>query len=132
MDTETVVSVIMGGGNGQSSLPRCGAPRSISRAGRSWARSPLVRLLLIGRVDTVIRWTPDGRAVLVAGISDVPARVERLDVSSGRRELFKTLGPADLTGVLQIAPIAISDDAKSHAYSCRRMTSHLFLIGGAR
>ncbi len=82
--------------------------------------------------DAVIRWTPDGRALLVASVSDVPARVERLDLSTGRRELFKTLGPADLTGVLQIAPIAISDDGKSHAYSCRRMTSHLFLVGGAR
>ncbi len=82
--------------------------------------------------DTVIRWTPDGRALLVSSRSDVPARVERLDLSTGRRELFKTLGPADLTGVLQIAPIAISDDGKSHAYSCRRMTSHLFLVGGAR
>jgi Tol biopolymer transport system component len=82
--------------------------------------------------DTVIRWTPDGRALLVSSRSDVPARVEKLDLSTGRRELFKTLGPADLTGVLQIAPIAISDDGKSHAYSCRRMTSHLFLVGGAR
>jgi Tol biopolymer transport system component len=82
--------------------------------------------------DTVIRWTPDGRSVLLASVWDVPARVEKLDLSTGRRELFKTLGPADLTGVLQIAPIAISDDGKSHAYSCRRMTSHLFLVGGAR
>ncbi len=82
--------------------------------------------------DAVVRWTPDGRALLVASVSDVPARVEKLDLSTGRRELFKTLGPADLTGVLQIAPIAISDDGKSHAYSCRRMTSHLFLVGGAR
>ena len=82
--------------------------------------------------DTVIRWTPDGRAVLVSSRSAVPARVEKLDLSTGRRELFKTLGPADLTGVLQVSPIAISDDGKSHAYSCRRMTSHLFLVGGAR
>jgi Tol biopolymer transport system component len=82
--------------------------------------------------DAVIRWTPDARAVLVASVSDVPARVEKLDLTTGRRELFKTLGPADLTGVLQISPIAISDDGKSHAYSCRRMTSHLFLVGGAR
>jgi eukaryotic-like serine/threonine-protein kinase len=83
-------------------------------------------------LELVIRWTPDGRSLLVAGVSDVPARVDKLDVATGRREPFKTLGPADLTGVLQIAPIAISDDGKSHAYSCRRMTSHLFLVEGAR
>ncbi len=75
---------------------------------------------------------PDGRSILVHSVSDVPARVEKLDLSTGRREPFKTLGPADLTGVLQLSRIAISDDGKSHAYSCRRMTSHLFLVGGAR
>ncbi len=82
--------------------------------------------------DGVIRWTPDGRSILVNDVSNVPARVEKLDLATGRRELFKTLGPADLTGVLQISPITISDDGKSHAYSCRRMSSHLFLVGGAR
>ncbi|MGE5277684.1 MAG: protein kinase domain-containing protein [Acidobacteriota bacterium] len=82
--------------------------------------------------DTVSRWTPDGRSLIVSSISDVPARIERLDLASGRRELFKTLGPADLTGALQIAPIVISDDGKSHAYTCRRQSSHLFLVSGAR
>lgn len=57
---------------------------------------------------------------------------DRVDLSTGRREPFRTLGPTDLTGVLQIGPIVISDDGKRHAYSCRRMESHLFLVGGAR
>jgi Tol biopolymer transport system component len=82
--------------------------------------------------DSVLRWSADGRSVLVARSWEVPSRIERLDVSTGRRELIRTLGPTNLTGVLQIDPIAISDDEKSHAYSCRRMASHLFLVGGAR
>jgi hypothetical protein len=58
--------------------------------------------------------------------------VERLDLTSGRREPFRTLGPSDLTGAVQIAPIVVSEDGKSHAYSCRRMASHLFLVNGVR
>jgi eukaryotic-like serine/threonine-protein kinase len=81
--------------------------------------------------DAPLQWTSDGRSVFVAN-SEVPVRVTKIDVTTGRREPFATLGPPDLTGVLQIAPIAISDDGKSHAYSSRRMTSHLFLVGGAR
>jgi hypothetical protein len=38
------------------------------------------------------------------------------------------LGP----DVLQIGTVVLSDDGKSHAYSCHRMISHLFLVNGAR
>ncbi len=82
--------------------------------------------------DSVIRWCADGRFLIVARGGEVPARVERLDVATGRRELVRTIGPAELTGVLQVGPFAFSDDARSYAYACRRMSSHLFLVEGAR
>jgi Tol biopolymer transport system component len=82
--------------------------------------------------DSVIRWSVDGRSILVARSGEVPARVERLDVAAGKRELMRTLGPANLTGVLSVGPFAFSSDLKSYAYACRRMSSHLFLVEGAR
>jgi hypothetical protein len=82
--------------------------------------------------DSVIGWAPDSRFVLVASGHVVPARIERLDVTTGKREPVRTLGPAVLTGVLQVGPFAFSDDGKSYAYACRRMSSHLFLVEGAR
>jgi Tol biopolymer transport system component len=82
--------------------------------------------------DSVIRWTPDGRSLLVTQGGEVPARVERLDVATGRREPFRTLGPADLGGVLTVGPFIFSNDGRSHAYAVRRMVSHLFLVEGAR
>jgi len=72
----------------------------------------------------------DGRSLLVAGLWwEVPLRVEKLDLTTGRREPFTTLGPAELTGAVQIAPVAFTEDGKSHAYAVRRMASHLFLVG---
>ncbi|HQQ78330.1 MAG TPA: hypothetical protein PLB01_13330, partial [Thermoanaerobaculia bacterium] len=82
--------------------------------------------------DAVIRWSADGRSVLVSRNGEVPARIERLDVATGRREPVRTIGPADLTGVLSIGPFAFTDDLKSYAYACRRTSSHLFLVEGAR
>ena len=82
--------------------------------------------------DSVIRWTADGRFLLLWRAGEVPARVERLEVATGRREPVRTVGPADLTGVLNIGPFAFSDDGKSYAYACRRTVSHLFLVEGAR
>ncbi len=83
--------------------------------------------------DAVLRWTPDGKGLIVTSLwSDVPARVEKIDLATGRREAYQTFGPPDLTGALQVAPIALSDDGKSHAYGVRRMASHLFVLSGAK
>ncbi|HQR68346.1 MAG TPA: hypothetical protein PLB02_13235, partial [Thermoanaerobaculia bacterium] len=82
--------------------------------------------------DSVIRWSADGRSVLVARSGEVPARIERLEIATGRRAPVRTVGPADLTGVLSVGPFAFTDDLKSYVYACRRMASHLFLVEGAR
>ena len=82
--------------------------------------------------DFAIRWSADGRFLLVSRGGEVPAHVERLEVATGRREPLRTLGPADLTGVLSVGPFAFTDDGKGYAYACRRTVSHLFLVEGAR
>ena len=90
---------------------------------------------LVGTIagdDTVVRWTPDGKALLVGRAWEVPQSVSRVDVVTGLREPFRTFGPPDLTGALAIIPIAISDDMKVYGYGTRRMHSHLFLVDGAR
>jgi len=82
--------------------------------------------------DRAVRWGRDGKSALVFTLGEVPARVERLDLSSGKREPFATLGPPDLTGVTGILPIVVSPDETAHAYTTRRMISNLFQVDGAR
>jgi hypothetical protein len=65
--------------------------------------------------DHLIRWSADGHAIFVYGATDVPTRVERVDLASGRRELFKILSPADAAGVLGFLRVSLSDDGKSYA-----------------
>jgi hypothetical protein len=81
--------------------------------------------------DLVVRWHPDGGGLLVARPWDVPLRVERLDLSTGKRTPFRTMGPADLTGAIQILPVAIANDTRVYGYGARRMHSDLFLVKGA-
>jgi eukaryotic-like serine/threonine-protein kinase len=82
--------------------------------------------------DFVVRWSPDARSLLIYARSEVPARLERLDVASGKRESLRTVGPANLTAVTAIFPLIFGVDEKTYAYTCRRMISHLFLVEGAR
>ncbi len=82
--------------------------------------------------DEVIGWPGDGRFLLVRRTAELPARVERLDLSTGRRELIKAVGPTDLTGVLEIGTVTLSEDLKWHAYGFFRSVSHLFVVDGAR
>ena len=82
--------------------------------------------------DAVVRWRADGRALYVLQDDNLPFRIERLDLASGRRVLIRELAPADRAGVLIGAGADLTDDTKSYAYSYVRMPSQLFVVDGAR
>jgi Tol biopolymer transport system component len=82
--------------------------------------------------EAVVRWSTDGRSILVYSETDVPSSIQRVDPSTGKRELVMPLGSVDRKGVLRIEAAAISDDEKSVVYSTRRMISHLYLVQGAK
>ncbi len=84
------------------------------------------------RDDVPIRWTADGRGLYLQRGPGVPARVDLLDVASGKRRPWKELTPPDPAGVLAIGPILLSADGQSYAYSYRRMIDDLFLVEGLR
>jgi len=82
--------------------------------------------------DVPIRWTPDGRAIWVFKPNEVPTKIDRLDVTTGERTLWKELTPPDPAGVLQMGPIMMTPDGKSYVYSYRRTLDELFLVEGLR
>ena len=82
--------------------------------------------------DQVLQWSADGRSAYVYRPTNVPFRLERLNLASGRRELVREVAPVDRTGVLYGIAAALTDDAKSYAYDLKRMTSQLFVVEGAR
>ena len=78
-----------------------------------------------------VRWTPDGRAIWVAS-NQVPMRVHRLDVTTGKRTLWKELVPPDPAGVLTMGPMFITPDGKSYVYSYRRILDDLLIVDGLK
>src|SRR6266540_305545 len=79
-----------------------------------------------------LRFTPDGRSLYVWKRGDVPVRVFRVDVETGRRELWKELLPADPAGVERISNVLVTPDGKGYAYCYARLLSDLFVVEGLR
>jgi eukaryotic-like serine/threonine-protein kinase len=81
--------------------------------------------------ESPIQWTEDGKALYVAQFGN-PARIFRLDLATGKRELWKELIPADPSGVQGIGPIHITPDGKSYVYSLYRDLCDLYLVKGLK
>lgn len=82
--------------------------------------------------ESVIQWSRDGRFLFLRR-TDGPATlmIDRLDVASGRRELWKELKTLDSVGV-QIGPVVMTPDADAYAYSFERDISTLYMAQGLR
>jgi Tol biopolymer transport system component len=82
--------------------------------------------------DVVIRWDEGGHSLFVFKRNEIPARVFRLDVESGKRTPLLELMPADRAGVTRIPSIMMSADGRSYAYNFTRELSDLYLIRGLK
>jgi Tol biopolymer transport system component len=79
-----------------------------------------------------LRWSEDGASLYVYTPGALPARVDSVRLSDGRRERWKDLVPADLSGVVFIRAPVITPDGKHYVYSYTRILSELFLVRGIR
>jgi eukaryotic-like serine/threonine-protein kinase len=122
------------------------APRAISDTGRpdDWVVSPdgkqiavsdtagglriyrvdggpsqAVEGLVLG--DHLLAWSDDGRSLLVYR-DGIPLRIERFELATGRKELWKTLAPPDAAGVYYVGPVLVTRDGRFWAYSVNRAT----------
>ncbi len=77
--------------------------------------------------DVVIGWSADNRFWFVYRGLTVPCRVERVNVETGRRELFKEIAPPNRTGILSVRPNFITDNQQSYAYTTYQQVSSLFV-----
>jgi Tol biopolymer transport system component len=86
---------------------------------------------LVG-LETPLGWTADGRELYIYTRGEYPARVFRLDASTGKREPWKELTPPDPAGINTISPPRIAPDGKAYVYSYNRILSDLFLAEGIK
>lgn len=77
-----------------------------------------------------IRFAADGASLFVYRPTTLPARVYRVTLATGQRELWRELTAADPAGVYKIAPVAITPDGNAYAYTALRVLSELYLTEG--
>jgi eukaryotic-like serine/threonine-protein kinase len=77
-------------------------------------------------------WTADGRFLYVYRRRDVPGRVYRLEIATGKKELAREVMPADGSGIVDIAPIILTPDGKSYVYGFQRTLSDLYILDGVK
>ena len=82
--------------------------------------------------DIPLRWTSDGGSIYVYRPSAPPLRIEKVDVKTGRRTLWKEIRPPDPSGVEQVGPAQITPDESAYVYSYRRALDELYLATGLR
>jgi len=82
--------------------------------------------------EVPVSWTADSTSLFVYRTSDLPAKVYRLNLTTGERTLWKQLMPPDPAGVELVGPIWPSADGKAYVYGYRRMLSDLYLVDGLR
>ena len=84
----------------------------------------------LGEDDRPIRWSEDGEALFGYRRGELPGKIFRIDLSSGKKESFKELRPQDPAGVVEIVSIQLTPDGHAYAYSYHRILSDLFLVDG--
>ncbi len=79
-----------------------------------------------------ITFSSDSRSLYVYQPGELPALVNRLDLQTGQRTLWKQLMPSDPAGVETIGPILMTPDAKTCVFGYHRMLADLYLVEGLK
>ncbi len=78
--------------------------------------------------DVPIRFDSTERFLFVAVPGSGISTIERIDCGSGERVVWRTLRPADSTGVAYIGGIVLAEDGESYAYASFRNVSDLYVV----
>jgi dipeptidyl aminopeptidase/acylaminoacyl peptidase len=79
-----------------------------------------------------IGWGQDASTLYVYQPGEMPAKVYRLELATGKRTLWKQFLPADPAGVATVGPILITPDGKSYVYGFHRTLADLYLVEGLK
>jgi len=81
--------------------------------------------------ERALTWLPDGKSLLVARV-DAPNVVYEVELSSGKRKLFRTLPIPDGARPEDLGLPIFSADFKSYVYGYTRITSDLYVVDGLK
>ncbi len=77
-----------------------------------------------------VQWSQDGSVLYGYIEGELPARIFKVEIATGKRSVLQELRPAEPAGVVMIAPIVVSRDGTRFAYSYNQTLSVLYLVSG--
>jgi len=90
------------------------------------------RIVGLDEDDQVLQWGTDGQTLYLARANELPVRVYRLHLQTGRKELVKEVSPADPAGILGSIHVSMTPDAGAYILGINRTLSSLFLVEGLK
>lgn len=87
---------------------------------------------LEGERGEPIHWSADGLQLFLAGPEQFPARIYRRNLITGAVDPWRTISPADPSGVMFTGRVFIADDDKFYVYQYARGLNDLYLVSGMR
>jgi Tol biopolymer transport system component len=94
--------------------------------------SPARPITAVGVLERPFGWNADGSALFAFERGVLPSKIFRIEVATGRRELFRELSPSDPTGVEGLTMVRMTPDESTFVYSYPQGLIDLFLIEGLR
>jgi Tol biopolymer transport system component len=83
--------------------------------------------------DVPVRLSADQRYLYVFHVVELPARIFKVELRTGRRELWKEIAPEDRAGLpFGLRNVLMTPDGKASAYSLRRLFTELFVAEGLK
>jgi Tol biopolymer transport system component len=82
--------------------------------------------------DHPTQWGPNGKSLYVCRSAGTGIDVYRIDIASGRRELWKHVTVSDAAGIVTVPLVIPTRDGRAYAYTYVRVLSTLFETTGLR
>jgi Tol biopolymer transport system component len=79
-----------------------------------------------------VQWSSNGALFYGYRTGELPSRVYKADIDTGKQTLLQELRPGVPAGVVMVAPVQVSRDGSRFAYSYSQVLSVLYLISGLR
>ena len=78
-------------------------------------------------------WNADATAIYLTRAGEIPLRIQRIDLKSGKRTLWKSFQPMDTAGVVEVNGFAVALDDATYVYALDRLTSSdLYVVQGLK